>query len=467
MPREPMPDVVVMLPGILGSALSKNGRDVWAVSGGAALRALMSLGSSLDDLRLADDPPDVDDLGDGVTATRLLPDVHLIPYVWKIDGYTKVAETITAIFDVVPGQNYFEFPYDWRRDNRVAARRLARQGAAWLAAWRTSSGNAEAKLILVAHSMGGLVSRYFLEVLDGWRHAKALLTFGTPYRGSLNALQTLVAGVRKGPFGVVDLSAFVRSLTSIYQLLPIYPCYGSGGAALGRVGEVTGIPNVDASRAARALTFHREIEQAVERHLRDDAYQRARYRIFPIVGIEQPTLQSARLAAGSLDFMTSHQGRDDKGDGTVPRVSATPIELSKEGGEMFAATAHASLQNADPVLTHIHGALASLYLDLGVFRAPVSTKIRLGLSLDDAYWTDEPVSIRVRPERQTSEALQAVVTDSGTGTEVARAPLMSGEEWRRAEIRPLAAGVYRVTVAGDASVEPVTDVFAVFDRATA
>ena len=95
------------------------------------------------------------------------------------------------------GQNWFDFPYDWRRDNRVAARHLAERAPAWLHAWRKQSGNKDAKLVLVGHSMGGLVARHYLEVLGGWRDARMLVTFGTPYRGSLNALDFLCNGFKK------------------------------------------------------------------------------------------------------------------------------------------------------------------------------------------------------------------------------------------------------------------------------
>ncbi len=205
MPRRAMPDVIGLLPGILGSVLTKDGRDVWAPSASAALGGLASLGSSIKDLALHGDDSDVDDLGDGVVATRLAPDVHLIPYVWKIDGYSKVAAAIAEFFDVREGQNYFSFPYDWRRDNRVAARRLAAKSQRWLADWRQRSGNSKAKLILVGHSMGGLVARYFIEVLGGWPDTRALLTFGPPYRGSPKSLQKPLQGVREGPFGIVTL----------------------------------------------------------------------------------------------------------------------------------------------------------------------------------------------------------------------------------------------------------------------
>ena len=92
MPRKAMRDVVVCLPGITGSVLQKDGRDVWNISGGARhQRADARSVSSIGDLKLEDDPPDVDDLGDGITAPEVIRDIHLIPGLWKIDGYTKHA----------------------------------------------------------------------------------------------------------------------------------------------------------------------------------------------------------------------------------------------------------------------------------------------------------------------------------------------------------------------------------------
>ena len=126
MPGTPVGDVIVLLPGITGSVLQKDGKDVWALSGGAAVKVLTSLGASIKELELHGYDPDAEDLGDGVTAPRVIPDTHLIPGLWKIDGYGKVAKTIRDEFDVQPGVNFFEFPYEWRRDNRVHARRQTR-----------------------------------------------------------------------------------------------------------------------------------------------------------------------------------------------------------------------------------------------------------------------------------------------------------------------------------------------------
>ncbi len=231
MPKQPMRDVVVLLPGILGSALAREGKEVWAPTPGAIGRALWSLGHSVKDLELKDDPWEVDDLGDGVTATRLMPDVHIVPGLWGIDGYSGISKMITARFDLVPGETYLEFPYDWRRDNRVAARALRRVADEKLHAARQR--DPDAKLILIGHSMGGLVARYFLECLDGWSDTRMLITFGTPHRGSLNAVDFLTNGFVKklGPLKIADLTRLLRSLTSVYQLLPTYPCVdlGQGG----------------------------------------------------------------------------------------------------------------------------------------------------------------------------------------------------------------------------------------------
>ena len=220
----PMTDVVVLLPGITGSVLrDSRGRDLWAPTAGTAARALITLGRSLTDLELRDEDAD-----DGVTAPMMIPDLHLIPGLWKIDGYSKLSGYLQRQFAVTPGRNFFAFPYDWRRDNRVAARRLKEQTDRWLWEWRRESP--DAKLILVGHSMGGLVARYFLECLEGWRDTRRLVTFGTPYRGSLNALNFLVHGMQKrlGPIPVLDLSRLLRSFPSVYQLLPIYPCLDPG-----------------------------------------------------------------------------------------------------------------------------------------------------------------------------------------------------------------------------------------------
>ncbi len=71
-------DLVVVLPGILGSTLAKNGELVWAPSAGAALEAVRTFGRSLRSLSL---PASIQDEhpNDGVVPVGLMPDLHVLP----------------------------------------------------------------------------------------------------------------------------------------------------------------------------------------------------------------------------------------------------------------------------------------------------------------------------------------------------------------------------------------------------
>ena len=72
----------------------------------------------------------------------------------------------------------------------------------------------------------------------GWKHTRTLITLGTPHQGSLNAVDFLVNGMKKGvgPIGL-DLSPLLRSYPSVYQLLPIYPCIDGGNGEMQRVAD--------------------------------------------------------------------------------------------------------------------------------------------------------------------------------------------------------------------------------------
>jgi triacylglycerol esterase/lipase EstA (alpha/beta hydrolase family) len=470
----PMRDLIIILPGILGSVLQKDGKDLWNVSGQAIWQVLTRTGDTIRNLKLGQDSPEAESLGDGVRATALMQDTHLIPGLWKIDGYTKTARLITDNFDVIPGDiyndpddraaNFYQFPYDWRRDNRANARILKKLIDKRLKCWRDKSGAADAKVILLAHSMGGLVSRYYLEVLEGWQDSRALFTFGTPYRGSLNAINFLANGYKQL---FLDLTDVMRSLTSIYQLLPIYQVVKIGDSYQ-RIAEADGLPNVDKLKAQDALAFHREIEAAVEQHLKLEQYLQS-FTVVPIAGVQQPTLQSAILENGRLTASEAlpavlHNRPDlGDGDGTVPQVSAIPIERSKNFDNFFIAEQHGALQNQPQVLDNLLNCLQLSQFDLAGVKAPQTA---ISLSLDDLYLPDEPVSIRARVTGSIAFGKLKAEIESVSGD---RPPLSldfveQEKDWLLA-IGDLPAGLYRVTVQtknpGEQAPTPVHGLFEV------
>src|SRR3989442_10291698 len=133
MSKIPLRDLIVVLPGITGSVLQKDGKDIWNISGQAFWEFITTLGNDLQSLRLGnDDPLDIDEGEDGIRATALISGVHLIPGLVKIDGYADLINMILKNFDAKLGDlrepnkqaNLFPFPYDWRRSNHVAAHQL-------------------------------------------------------------------------------------------------------------------------------------------------------------------------------------------------------------------------------------------------------------------------------------------------------------------------------------------------------
>ena len=484
MPKTKVRDLVIVLPGITGSVLQKDGQDVWALSARALWEMGTSLGGALDSLRIRHDDPAAIDLKDGIRATRLIDDQVIIPGLKKIDGYTGIRRLFSQVFEVRRGSldpaartpaNYFEFAYDWRRHNAVSACKLKLFIDERLPIWRTYSGAANAKVVLLAHSMGGLVARHYLEVLGGWPNCKALISFGTPYRGSVDALNYLCNGYKMLFF---ELTEVMRSFSSVYELLPIYPVIEAGGI-YHRVAEMVGLPRqLDSLRARQALKFHRRIEAAVRRNRRDSAYFKDGYKIIPIVGVRQPTLQSASLEDGRV--VVSRQPPAGVpielggGDSTVPRVSAVPIELDQEYRDTFVAEKHAALQNNDHVLLQIAEAVKTMQgvgpaLRGGDPAPALAAAPALSLDVDDWYAAGEPVVVRaslVNGDLDRWGPLSAQVTPLADPRAPRSVPLVATEAAAAAvDLGDLQPGTYRVSVApaqrGPGVPEPVTDVFAV------
>lgn len=448
-------DVVVVLPGLIGSVLERDGKQLWGVSPGGLWGILA--GNSLEHLKLTAADNGDDDLGDGIVATGLVPNIELIPGLWKQSGYTRMGRGLIDRLGLVPGENYFEFPYDWRRDNRVAARKLAARASDRIKTWREKSGNADSKLVLVTHSMGGLIGRYFVECLGGWRIVRTMVSFGAPFRGSGNALGFLCNGFTWDLGGVPLFNGTdaLRSFDSVHQLLPVYPFVDAGGGTFERVTEVD-LPNIDRSRAIAAAAFHKEIAEARTANANDTEYRDHGTKVRPIIGFGQPTCQSAVLADGSLTTSNHMPGQNLTGDGTVPSVSAIPIGDDPVGA-MYLPTTHSALQSMAAGLDHFHGMMTQANVDDVRFR---SAGGHIALSVRDANPSTQPVRVAAVPSdyRQTLDGNIERLDIPSSIREITLYP--KGDEFV-ADVG-LAPGLYRVTVEGD-DLPTVEDVFLVVD----
>lgn len=118
--------------------------------------------------------------------------------------------------------NVCQFYFDWRKDIRVAARQLAAKAS--------QQFGADAKFHIVAHSMGGLVARWYIrENRARWDGNKSrLIMLGTPNYGSF-AVPQIITGlegiVRK--IATLDrhndraqVAAIANSFPGSYQMMP-------------------------------------------------------------------------------------------------------------------------------------------------------------------------------------------------------------------------------------------------------
>ena len=454
--------LVVFLPGIMGSILQKDGRDVWAPSRQALWTLFETGGNALTELQVAGEDGRTDDLGDGIRADRLVRDTVLqVPRLIEHSGYGPLLDQLPEFLEIRPGSvlaprdeaSFYPFPYDWRRDNRVSARRLQRFVENQLPRWRDWSGAQDAKVILIGHSMGGLVARYYVEVLGGWKHTLALITIGSPHRGSLGALDMLSNGIPKLK-RIFDVGQLVRSFESAYQLLPTYRALQVDDDYL-RVVEAPALPNIDPARAAAARQdFFEAMRLAREVHLNEPGYDPNL--LVPWVGTRQETWQSARLQDGRITASyAAPPGLAPEladGDGTVPRISAIPAALEGKRLERFAAERHGWLTNnpmcLDPLLqtirqigagrssTDFHGSVD------GVGGASI------GLGLEGLFACDEtPTAILRVYEARRPMVLR--VSLQPTAPECPRQTLdltLQPDESRTVAFETLAPGQYVLTV---------------------
>lgn len=449
-------DVVVFLPGILGSVLENaQGDKLWSTSVGAFWSAIKSRGRSIQSMELdaSGDPGDI-------RATQLIDGITVVPLLHKTMGYEDLVHYFVRTLGLIAGQNFFTFPYDWRLDNRVHAKRLEREALGWLKSWRDSSGHRDARLILVGHSMGGLVSRYFLEVLGGWTETRSLITLGTPHRGSLDAVNYLENGMKTkiGPLGV-DINPVLRSLPSVYQLLPTYSCVRESQAEYVKVAKAAAdgwLSHVDAARAGDAHAFHREIFDAQHTNAKDDKYKTCGYSMIPLVGAAHPTLQSVEVTDSGIQLLRSFHGSDEQGDGTVPRISATPAELIDERRERYLAQKHANLQNDRLLDENLSGLLAQPDAHFDDFRSLRDTfRIDLSVDMDDMFVDGAPLVVRAKPSEGHPPVQVTLSNQDGSQTFQEALILDRATDWYVGEFN-LGDGLWEVEVSA-ADAQSVTD----------
>ena len=199
---------VVFVPGIMGSRLEKDGVRVWPPS---ALEVVFGY-DRIEEL-----------LDPALEATAIIPKVSLVSV------YASILEDIRrcGYLENDAERRFIPFPYDWRQSNVLSAERLAA-----VLDTHFSSPSVDLDITILAHSMGGLVSRYLLESgkFDDrpWFNAiRKLVTLGTPHHGAPLALKRL-----SGSESMLGVSgAGVRRMGNDSRYPSLYQLIGTDGSS--------------------------------------------------------------------------------------------------------------------------------------------------------------------------------------------------------------------------------------------
>ena len=246
---------VIVIPGILGSKLvdDEAGQTVWG-----AFRANYADPNTADGAKLISlsiDPHNQTE-ADHVRPDGVLEDLELslVGFPIKIQAYAGILTTLGAggYVDESLGLNSidygtdhftcFQFDYDWRKDITYNAERLKEfidtRRAFVQRKYKEEFGieNTEVKFDIVAHSMGGLLTRYYLRYGDealpedgsqpaltwaGANDVERAILVTPPNAGSLEAFDQLLKGFNTGrPILPHYSPAILGTFPSIYQLLP-------------------------------------------------------------------------------------------------------------------------------------------------------------------------------------------------------------------------------------------------------
>ncbi len=265
---------------------------------------------------------------------------------WQLDPITHSYDDLVASLEengFIKDVNLFDFPYDWRNNNQTSARFLQSRIEGIISETKVS------KVDVVAHSMGGLVARAYIEEIDGVQYLGTidqLITMGTPQKGSPSAYLKWEAGegfftwsdkLAKHHFnqeaqhaGFDDLKNYLQEkVPSVNQLLPDYAYLIDAGS-----GQVRTYPeNYPRNTFLEDLNLEANLEKMKKvEHIN----------IFGKLESDQSTISKIRLVQSEIAEKWEH-GMPEKfyddntdqglefyyGDETVPKYSAESISAYK------------------------------------------------------------------------------------------------------------------------------------------
>jgi hypothetical protein len=309
------------------------------------------------------------------------------------------------------------FGYDFRLGVADAAAQLDRELRERVAYRWPDERDRHRRVVFVAHSMGGLVARYWVSVLGGAPWCRGIITLGTPHRGAPKALEVMANGLPVGPFHIRKPIPLAREWPGMADLLPRYPAVadltsGDDNAAVVQRLRPHELPLTWLRGPAEtARTVHWVIEDGWAELDTPPA-------VFPRIGFGHGTLRAC-----FWDGTTVRVTKDlpagpelggwgaDLGDGTVPTFCGLPVEMDTyPRAHLRVHRRHGPIAEL-PEIDALFKAFGS-DAPLSAYRAVDEADVALGLDLDELHLRNAAIPIAATPVSLTGR-------DVGADTSVA------------------------------------------------
>lgn len=294
-------NVIVVVPGIIGSELvDGSGTKVW-----------VGIGAIVGQLQC-------NEVGN--------PTYPL--YVYNDDNYGAI-DTYKTLYDSLKSRYSSQadvkfLAYDWRKTNTTAGQALKNMVSGY-------SG----KIIIVAHSMGGIVASDYLRIATtSQRNRTTLITLGTPFTGAPKAVQVMEDG-KMFPGIAGDLTSsyiqnLIRNMPAAYELLPTTRSTAyvqvngvdQTAANAWNILKQRSWANIQSGSGVKpmmntAQTFHANLLQSNNQH-----YALSAGKSVFITSTGYTTVQKVNYKLSGGKYTVSSYVSTNDGDGTVPATSA-------------------------------------------------------------------------------------------------------------------------------------------------
>ena len=336
---------VILVPGIMGTELKKGDELLWS----DIVRMVTSPSDDfMDQLSMNEDgtPLYADVVVDDVVRKKEL--ISVLPDSWGFDYfYSLIQNFMDAGYE--ESTDLFVFPYDWRFGIQINTQSLKEKINSVLLQTNNQKVN------VVAHSMGGLITKQYL--LDNSTSTINKITFvGTPHLGSPKATKTILFGDNLGvelaiPFLNTDeVKKISKNMLSIYQLLPSEQYITDIGKYFYDLTQQTSFTHQEVNDYLINEGLNSShLQSAIDFHSNDlDDFNISGISAYNIIGCDTATL--GKIIIQNQELVETEYGIEFvAGDGTVPFGSADAINVSSTNTFYAKGVEHATMPSQSSI----------------------------------------------------------------------------------------------------------------------